>query len=54
MTETIQTLIEQLKRLKSKDNWREIYEKFQPIEELRQNDLSWNNHRVLNDIAVLP
>ena len=52
MTETIQTLIEQLKRLKSKDNWREIYEKFQPIVELHQNDLIWNNHQVLNDIAL--
>ena len=52
MTETIQLLIEQLKRLKLKDNWRGIYEKFQPIEKLHQNDLIWNNHRVLNDIAL--
>ena len=51
MTEKIQILIEQLKRLKSKSNWREIHEKFQPIEELHQNDLIWNNHQVLNDIA---
>ena len=52
MTETIQILMEQLKRLKSKNNWREIYEKFQPIEELHQNDLIWNNHKVLDGIAL--
>ena len=51
MTEKIQVLIEQLKRLKSKNKWREIYEKFQPIEELHQNGLIWNNHKVLNYIA---
>ncbi len=52
MTEKIQSLIEQLKRLKSKNNWREIYEKFQPIEELHQNELIWNNHEVLDGIAL--
>ena len=52
MTETIQLLIEQLKRLKTKDNWQGIYEKFQPIDKLHQNDLIWNNHLVLNDIAL--
>ena len=51
MTETIQILVEQLKRLKSRGNWQEIYEKFQPIEELHQNDLIWNDHQVLNGIA---
>ena len=52
MTETIQLLIEQLKKLKIKDNWQGIYEKFQPIDKLHQNDLIWNNHLVLNDIAL--
>ena len=51
MTETIQLLREQLRRLQLNDNWRGIYEKFQPIEKLHQNDLIWNNHQVLNAIA---
>ena len=51
MTETIQTLIEQLKRLKSKHDWLGIYRKFQPITELSQNDLIWNNPKVLSDIG---
>ena len=52
MTDTIHNLIEQLKKLKSEDNWRGIYEKFQPIEELPKNELIWNNHKVLNDVAL--
>lgn len=51
MTETIQTLIEQLKRLKSKNDWLGIYRKFQPITELSQNDLIWNNSKILSDIG---
>ena len=51
MTETIQTLLKQLESLKSKNDWQGIYEKFQPIEELHQNDLIWNNDWVLNKIA---
>ncbi|MCY3553476.1 MAG: hypothetical protein OXH39_23705 [Candidatus Poribacteria bacterium] len=51
MTETIQTLIEQLEKLKSNNDWQGIYEKFDPIEELHQNELIWNNHKVLNEIA---
>ena len=51
MAETIQTLIEQLKRLKSKNDWLGIYRKFQPITELSQNDLIWNNSKILSDIG---
>lgn len=51
MTETIQTLIEQLKKLKSNNDWQGIYEKLDPIEDLHQNELIWNNHKVLNEIA---
>lgn len=52
MTDTIHNLIEQLKKLKSEDDWPGIYEKFQPIEELHQNELIWNNHKILNDVAL--
>ncbi|MDE0085318.1 MAG: hypothetical protein OXU23_06375 [Candidatus Poribacteria bacterium] len=51
MAETSQTLIEQLKRLKSKNDWLGIYRKFQPITELSQNDLIWNNSKILSDIG---
>ena len=51
MTETIQTLIEQLKKLNSNNDWQGIYKKFYPIEDLHQNELIWNNHKVLNEIA---
>ena len=51
MAETIQTLIEQLKRLKSKHDWLGIYRKFQPITELAQNDLIWNDSKILSDIG---
>ena len=51
MTETIQTLIEQLKRLTSNNDWLGIYRKFQPITELSQNDLIWNSPKVLSDIG---
>ena len=51
MTETIQSLLEQLKKLKSSNNWQGIYEKFHPIEELQQNELIWNHHKILNEIA---
>ncbi len=52
MTDTIHNLIEQLKKQKSDKDWRGIYEKFKPIEELHQNELIWNNHKVLNDVAL--
>lgn len=51
MTQTIQTLLEQLKMLQSKNDWLGIYRKFQPITELSQNDLIWNNPKVLSDIG---
>ena len=51
MIETIQTLLEQLATLKSKNDWLGIYNKFKPIVELPQNDLIWNNVKVLNEIA---
>lgn len=51
MTETIQTLTEQLKRLTSNNDWLGIYRKFQPITELSQNDLIWNSPKVLSDIG---
>ena len=51
MTQTIQTLLEQLKMLRSKNDWLGIYRKFQPITELPQNDLIWDNPKVLSDIG---
>ena len=51
MAETIQTLIEQLKKLKSKNDWLGIHRKFQPITELPQNDLIWSNSKILSDIG---
>ena len=51
MTQAIQTLLEQLKTLKSKNDWLGIYRKFQPITELPQNDLIWNNPKILSDIG---
>ena len=51
MTETIQTLIEQLKRLISNNDWLGIYNKFKPITDLPHNDLIWNNPKVLSDIG---
>ncbi len=51
MVQTIQTLIEQLKRLRSKNDWLGIYRQFQPITELPQNDLIWNNSKILSDIG---
>ena len=51
MKETIQTLTEQLKRLKSKNDWLGIYRTFQPITELSQNDLIWNDSKILSDIG---
>ncbi len=51
MIETIQTLLEQLATLKSKNAWLGIYNKFKPIVELPQNDLIWNNPKVLSDIG---
>ena len=40
-----------MKKLKSSNNWQGIYEKFHPIEELQQNELIWNHHKILNEIA---
>ena len=51
MTETIQTLIEQLKKLKSNNDWLGIYRKFQPITQLPENDSIWNNSQILSDIG---
>ena len=51
MTETIQTLPEQLKTLKSKHDWLGIYRKFQPITQLPQHDSIWNNSQILSDIG---
>lgn len=51
MTQTIQTLLEQLKTLKSKNDWLGIYKKFQPITELPQNDLIWSDSKILSDIG---
>ena len=51
MTQTIQDLLKQLTALKSKSDWIGIYRKFQPISELPQNELIWNNAKVLNEIA---
>ena len=51
MTQAIQTLLEQLKTLKKKDDWLGIYNKFQPIAELDQNDLIWNSPEVLSDLG---
>lgn len=51
MAETIQILIEQLKKLKLKNDWLGIYRKFRPITELPQNDLIWGNSKILSDIG---
>ena len=51
MPETIQTLIEQLTTLQSKNDWLGIYNKFTPITDLPHNDLIWNNPKVLSDIG---
>ena len=51
MTQTIQTLLEKLKMLKSKNDWLGIYRKFQPITQLQQNDLIWSNSEILSDIG---
>ena len=51
MAETIQTLREQLKKLSSNNDWLGIYTKFQPIRELSQNDLIWNDSKILSDIG---
>ena len=51
MTHTIQTLLKQLTILKSKNDWLGIYNKFKPITDLPQNDLNWNNPKVLSDIG---
>lgn len=51
MTQTIQTLLKQLKMLKSKNDWLGIYRKFQPITELPQNGLIWSNSKILSDIG---
>ena len=53
MTETIQTLtlIEQLTKLMSNNDWLGIYNKFKPITDLPHNDLIWNNPKVLSDIG---
>ena len=51
MTQTIQTLREQLKALKSKHDWLGIYRTFQPITQLPQNDSIWNDSQILSDIG---
>ena len=51
MAETIQTLLEMLRILKSKDDWLGIYNKFKPIEDLAHNDIIWNNPKILSDIG---
>ena len=51
MAQTIQTLLEQIKELKSKRDWLGIYRKFQPVTELPQNDLIWGNSKILSDIG---
>ena len=51
MTQTTQILLEQLKTLRSKNDWLGIYKKFQPIIELPQNDLIWSNSKILSDIG---
>ncbi len=52
MADTIHDLIERLNKRKSVGDWQGIYKQFQPIEELHQNELIWNNHKVLNDVAL--
>ena len=51
MTQTIKTLREQLKALKSKHDWLGVYRKFQPITQLPQNDSIWNDSQILSDIG---
>lgn len=51
MAETIQTLVEQLTMLKSKNDWLGIYNKFKPIEDLTHNNMIWNNPKILSDIG---
>ena len=47
----IQTLCEQLKELKEKNDWLGIYNIFQPIAELSENNLIWNSPEVLDSIG---
>ncbi len=51
MEVTSQILLKELTELKSKNDWLGIYNKFKPIVELPQNDLIWNNAKVLSDIG---
>lgn len=51
MAEAIQTLLEMLRILKSKNDWLGIYNKFKPVEDFPQNDMIWNNPKILSDIG---
>ena len=51
MIQDIQTILEEIKGLKEENDWLGIYNIFQPIADLPQNNLIWNDHRVLNEIG---
>ena len=51
MTDTIRTLIEQVTKLKNRNDWQGIYQIFQPITDLPKKDLIWSNPKVLNEIG---
>ena len=51
MSNTIQTLKEQIDKFKKDNDWLGIYRLFQPITDVSQNNLIWNNAEILNEIG---
>ena len=51
MAATSQILLQHLTELKKRCDWIGIYKKFQPLSELPQNELIWNNPKILSDIG---